>query len=91
MQSVACFYTLTRSVLNSQNENVFLHRTKMQNTYSYVTYGTCYERSQKDGKTTVHISFGGLLMRATSEDTHLRGINLDDRVYCLVKKDDLVS
>lgn len=43
---------------------------------------TIYKFSQE----TAYISFGGLLMRITSEKRWMGALSLDDRVYLLVRK-----
>ena len=59
--------------------------------YEYVTYGVVYERkADKEGDIECYISFGGLLMRIKTLNKNpnklLTGLNLDDRVYCLMRK-----
>ena len=59
--------------------------------YEYVTYGVCYERAvdKGTGDITVYVSFGGLLMRLktlrSNPNNLLRDLNVDDRVYCLMR------
>lgn len=59
--------------------------------YEYVTYGVCYERAEeKQSKDiTVYVSFGGLLMRLKTLNSNpnnlLQDLNVDDRVYCMMR------
>jgi len=59
--------------------------------FDYVTYGMCYNKDKGDKdkgtKAMAHISFGGLLMRLHAVDGSLAKLALDDRVYCLMKKE----
>ncbi|CAD7938346.1 unnamed protein product [Amoebophrya sp. A25] len=62
--------------------------TSIADKFGYVTHGVCYDLANgKDGRTTIHLSFGGLLMRLTAQERTLKGISKDERVYFLVRKD----
>ncbi|CAM9260833.1 unnamed protein product [Pylaiella littoralis] len=53
--------------------------------YEYVMHGRVYRfEHQKDTK--VFASFGGLLMRLTGDQRHVANIEVDSRVFCLLRR-----
>jgi DNA-directed RNA polymerase I, II, and III subunit RPABC3 len=48
--------------------------------YEYVTHGKCYK------KTATYISFGGLLACVKTDAKAMSEVDVDDRVYCLMRK-----
>ena len=61
--------------------------------YEYVMHGKCYKKTenvvdQSDGaeKTMCYISFGGLLARVKTDVKTIAEVDVDDRVYCLMRK-----
>jgi len=59
--------------------------------YEYVMYGIVYDRKNpkggKDGLVTIHISFGGLLMRIKVDAAHCQSLELDNWCYLLCRKE----
>ncbi|PRP87564.1 hypothetical protein PROFUN_04591 [Planoprotostelium fungivorum] len=57
--------------------------------YEYVMYGKVFkfaEEKSPTAKISVFISFGGLLMMIKGDPRNMQGIDLDSRVYLLMKK-----
>ena len=56
--------------------------------YEYVMYGKIYKWKQDQPKAPieVHVSFGGLLMRLKGDARHLQNLELDKRIYLLIRK-----
>jgi DNA-directed RNA polymerase I, II, and III subunit RPABC3 len=55
--------------------------------YEYVCYGKIFKYSEEsDGKVSVYVSFGGLLLGITGEASHLNNLKMDERVYLMIKK-----
>ena len=56
--------------------------------YEYVMYGKIYKWKQDTPKAPieVHVSFGGLLMRLKGDARHLQNLELDKRIYLLIRK-----
>ena len=56
--------------------------------YDYVMYGKLYKWKQETPKGPVElfVSFGGLLMRLKGDARHLSKLQLDSRVYLLIRK-----
>jgi DNA-directed RNA polymerase I, II, and III subunit RPABC3 len=69
------------------NYDMYTKKNSLVDRYDYVTYGKIFKYSEEnDGKVSVYISFGGLLLGITGEPTHLNGLKMDERVYLLLKK-----
>lgn len=56
--------------------------------YDYVMYGKLYKWSQAEPKkpVEVYVSFGGLLMRLRGDPNHLSKLQVDSRIYLLLRK-----
>ena len=61
--------------------------------YEYVMHGKCYKKTenvidQSDGteKTSCYMSFGGLLACVKTDAKTIGEVDVDDRVYCLMRK-----
>ena len=56
--------------------------------YEYAMYGKIYKWKQDSPKAPieVHVSFGGLLMRLKGDARHLAKLQLDGRVYLLLRR-----
>uniref|UniRef100_A0A7S2BWL1 DNA-directed RNA polymerases I, II, and III subunit RPABC3 n=1 Tax=Florenciella parvula TaxID=236787 RepID=A0A7S2BWL1_9STRA len=55
--------------------------------YEYAMHGKVYNFNHKEGENIeIDVSFGGLLMRLSGDQRHLVGIELDQSIYCLMKK-----
>jgi len=61
----------------------------LMDSYEYVMHGKVFKvaaAASKDGKLEVFTSYGGLLMSLKGEPQHLAKIELDMRMYLLIKK-----
>jgi len=68
--------------------SVFAKSSLMDN-YEYVMYGKVFKYSEEKGpslKVAVYVSFGGLLMMLKGDPRNLQGIDLDSRLYLLIRK-----
>ena len=56
--------------------------------YEYAMYGKIYKWKQEKPKEAVevYVSFGGLLMRLRGDSRHLQKLQLDSRIYLLMRK-----
>ena len=60
--------------------------------YEYVTHGKCYKKTEPNDdadaseKTATYISFGGLLTCLKTDAKAMSEVDVDDRVYCLMRK-----
>lgn len=65
----------------------FLLQVTLADKYEYVMHGRVYRcEHQKDTKVQVYASFGGLLMRLTGDQRHVANIEVDSRVFCLIRQ-----
>ena len=57
--------------------------------YEYVMYGKCYKKVDENAggltRSSVFISFGGLLMNLKSDPKNVQDIEIDDRLYLLMR------
>lgn len=62
----------------------------LMDNYEYVMHGKVFKvsASKADGKLEIFTSYGGLLMSLKGEPNHLKKIELDMRMYLLIKKVD---
>eukprot|EP00747_Dinoflagellata_sp_TGD_P186454 gnl/TRDRNA2_/TRDRNA2_43481_c0_seq1.p1 gnl/TRDRNA2_/TRDRNA2_43481_c0~~gnl/TRDRNA2_/TRDRNA2_43481_c0_seq1.p1 ORF type:complete len:164 (+),score=31.14 gnl/TRDRNA2_/TRDRNA2_43481_c0_seq1:54-545(+) len=54
--------------------------------FEYVMYGKVYKKDTKKNMVCVFASFGGLLMKLTSDPTQLSDLHLGDSIYLLMRK-----
>eukprot|EP01101_Sappina_pedata_P008057 TRINITY_DN4395_c0_g1_i1.p1 TRINITY_DN4395_c0_g1~~TRINITY_DN4395_c0_g1_i1.p1 ORF type:complete len:146 (-),score=58.04 TRINITY_DN4395_c0_g1_i1:92-529(-) len=58
--------------------------------YDYVTYGKVYKYIEEKGgsvpRVSVYVSYGGLLMQLTGDYRNLQAIEVEARIYCLIRK-----
>eukprot|EP00795_Rhopilema_esculentum_P016515 gene16515-7937_t len=60
--------------------------------FEYVMYGKSYRidaddsGSESSNRLSAHVSFGGLLMRLQGDANNLHGLEVDQRVYLLMKR-----
>jgi DNA-directed RNA polymerase I, II, and III subunit RPABC3 len=72
---------------NSFNYEMYTKKNSLVDRYDYVMYGKIFKYSEEsDGKVSVYISFGGLLLGITGGPTVLSNLKMDERVYLLLKK-----
>lgn len=75
------------STPNHFSIETFQKKNSLLEKYDYVMYGKVFKYSEdNNGLVTIYISFGGLLMGITGEPSSLIGLNIDERVYLLLKK-----
>lgn len=76
----------------TQNFPTISRRESLLDSYEYVMYGLVYkyaaEPGSKDGgvKVSVYASFGGLLMKLTGDPAKLAVLEVDSKVYLLMRK-----
>ena len=72
---------------DSYDPTVFSRHTLAEK-YEYVCHGTVYKVQGGDNGETVtfYISFGGLLMRITGQIQKLTGIELNQKLYLLIRR-----
>jgi len=58
--------------------------------YEYVMYGKVYKKEDENSggiqKAAVNISFGGLLMHLRADPKNLQDVDIDNRLYVLIRK-----
>jgi len=56
--------------------------------FEYCMYGKVFKstKEEKSSKMSVHVSFGGLLMLMQGDQRHLQDLDLDSRIYLLMRK-----
>jgi hypothetical protein len=57
--------------------------------YEYVMYGKCYKKVEENAggltRSSAYISFGGLLMNLKADPKNVQDIEIDDRLYVLMR------
>lgn len=72
---------------NQFNYETYLKKNTLMERYEYVMHGKVFKLTEEnDAKITVFVSFGGLILGLTGDPVFLNGINLDERIYFLMKK-----
>ncbi|KAJ8898973.1 hypothetical protein K2173_008475 [Erythroxylum novogranatense] len=65
-------------------------RKTLADKYEYIMHGKVYkiseEGSGRSGKAEVYVSFGGLLMLLRGEPSHVSQLELDQRLFLLIRK-----
>lgn len=65
-------------------------KESLSDSYEYVMYGKVFKKQDDiEGgmrKSTVNISFGGLLMQLKADPKNLQDVDIDNRVYVLIRK-----
>ena len=54
--------------------------------FDYVCHGKVFQYQVKEGKVIIYASFGGLLLSIRGELKNLKSIQMDSRVYLLMKQ-----
>ncbi|TNV71798.1 hypothetical protein FGO68_gene17793 [Halteria grandinella] len=54
--------------------------------YDYVMHGKIFKYSINNQRITIFISFGGLLMSITGGQSELKSLEIDSRIFLLLKK-----
>jgi DNA-directed RNA polymerase I, II, and III subunit RPABC3 len=71
------------------NYEMYLKKNSLLDSYEYVMNGKVFKLTEEnEGKISVHISFGGLILGITGDPKHVSSLNLDERLYLLMKKID---
>jgi len=81
----------TLNLDGSPDEGVFdaSERSTLADKFEYVMYGKVFkyqEESHPSVKVSIYVSFGGLLMLLKGDPRNLSGIDMDSRIYLLIKK-----
>lgn len=62
----------------------------MADAYEYVMHGKVYKKEDENSggiqKAAVNISFGGLLMHLKADPKNLQKVDIDNRLYVLIRK-----
>jgi hypothetical protein len=80
------------TLLLLQNFPTISRKESLLDAYEYVMYGLVYkyqaEAASKDGgvKVSVFVSFGGLLMKLSGDPAKLNVLEVDSKVYLLMRK-----
>ena len=57
--------------------------------YEYVMYGKCYKKVEENAggltRASAYVSFGGLLMNLKADPKNLQDVEIDDRIYLLMR------
>lgn len=57
--------------------------------YEYVMYGKCYKKTEENAggltRASAYVSFGGLLMNLKADPKNMQEIDIDDRLYVLMR------
>ena len=65
-------------------------KESLADAYEYVMYGKVFKKEDTDegglAKSSVNISFGGLLVHLNADPKNLREVDIDNRVYVLIRK-----
>jgi len=64
------------------------NQPSLMDAYEYAMYGKIFKWKQDRTKDPIelHVSFGGLLMRLKGDARHLQKLNLDSRIYLLMRR-----
>jgi len=56
--------------------------------FEYCMYGKVFKciKEEKSSKMSVHVSYGGLLMLLQGDQRHLQDLELDKKIYLLMRK-----
>jgi DNA-directed RNA polymerase I, II, and III subunit RPABC3 len=74
---------------NNFTFDTYSKKNSLLDKFDYVTYGKIFKYSEESsGKVSIYASFGGLLLGITGAPTQLSNLNMDERVYLLLKKVD---
>jgi DNA-directed RNA polymerase I, II, and III subunit RPABC3 len=75
------------SLTGNFSVEMYNKKNSLLDKYEYVCYGKIFKYSEEsDGKVSVYVSFGGLLLGITGEASHLSNLRMDERVYLMIKK-----
>jgi len=78
----------TRRLSTAYDHDKRLLGQSIMDHFDYVMYGRVYKKDddKKNKTATVHVSFGGLLMRLKSDSVQLAEFHVSDSVYILIRK-----
>ena len=69
------------------NYDNYIKKDTLMDKYDYVMYGKIFKFTEEnDGNVTISVSFGGLLFSIKGQPSAFNDINLDERIYLLLKK-----
>jgi len=81
----------TLNLDGSPDEGVFDQTGKpsLADKYEYVMYGKVFKQTEEKApslKVAIYVSYGGLLMMLKGDPRNLQGIDVDTRIYLLMRK-----
>ena len=72
---------------NTFSYDLYTKKNTLLDKYDYVMYGKIFKfNEENDGRVSIFVSFGGLLLSITGNQNHLQDLKLDERIYLLLKK-----
>eukprot|EP01087_Luapelamoeba_hula_P014076 TRINITY_DN4066_c0_g1_i4.p1 TRINITY_DN4066_c0_g1~~TRINITY_DN4066_c0_g1_i4.p1 ORF type:complete len:140 (+),score=35.75 TRINITY_DN4066_c0_g1_i4:142-561(+) len=82
-------FTLASTLNETDADDYGSSSTSLADKYEYVMYGKVFKYEEADAaafKVAVYASFGGLLLMMKGDARYLQNIELDSRVYLLLRK-----
>ena len=72
---------------NNFNYDNYIKKDTLMDKYDYVMYGKVFKFTEENnGNITISCSFGGLLFSISGQPSAFNNINVDERIYLLLKK-----
>lgn len=72
---------------NSFNYDMYIKQNSLMEKFDYVMYGKIFKFSEEpNGNVSIFASFGGLLFSVTGQPSALSNLEIDERIYLLLKK-----
>lgn len=72
---------------NTFSYDLYTKKNTLLDKYDYVMYGKIFKfNEENDGRVSLFVSFGGLLLSITGNQNHLQDLKIDERIYLLLKK-----
>jgi len=72
---------------NKFNYDMYIKKDSLMDKYEYVMYGKIFSFTDEQiGVTTISASFGGLLFSISGDPKNLNNLEIDQRIYLLMKK-----
>jgi DNA-directed RNA polymerase I, II, and III subunit RPABC3 len=72
---------------NTFSYDLYTKKNTLLDKYDYVMYGKIFKfNEENDGRVSIFVSFGGLLLSITGNQNHLQDLKIDERIYLLLKK-----